>query len=314
MKIVSTVLLVCALCAVAAAQTKRYEERAGLNGVIRAVRTEVEELMPGGVENTSGRRVPVQAVSYDARGNKAKQVDFNPDGTASQTFVYAFDAEGRAVGYEEFSGAMTVPRKHVYTLDEAGRRVEYKIVQPDGSAGDRYSYKYDSGGRLAEESLFEHKGKPISRSVYTYDARGRQAARIGYNPDGSVSSITRRTYDARGRLAELLRLDGRLLTYRVRYTYDRSGRVLEQETEGSALDEDMPSAEAHAPGRVVYVYKGKGRPSEAVAYDPDGSVRERVLIEYDSRGNWVKKTRVPRNAGSGGGVPQRVEYRSIEYF
>jgi YD repeat-containing protein len=314
MKFVTTLLLVCALSAAAAAQEKTDKERAGLLGAVRAVRTEVAELAPGEVDDAGARRVPVQAVTFDARGNKVKQVDFSPDGSASQTRVYTADAEGRATGYEEFMGALAVPRKHVYVLDEGGRRVEYKIVQPDGAAGEKYRYKYDARGRLLEASLFEHKGALITRYVYSYDANGRQAAQIGYNADGSVSSVTRSTYDARGRLAEMMRLDGRLLTYRVQYAYDRNGRVLRQETAGSVLEEDVPPSEAHAPGRLVYVYKGKGRPGEAVVYDPDGAVRERVLIEYDSRGNWVKRTRLPRPSDSGNVVPQRVEYRTIEYF
>jgi hypothetical protein len=45
-----------------------------------------------------------------------------------------------------------------------------------------------------------------------------------------------------------------------------------------------------APGRVVYVYKSKEQPRETIAYAPDGPVRERVLIEYDSRGNRIRKT------------------------
>ena len=72
-----------------------------------------------------------------------------------------------------------------------------------------------------------------------------------------------------------------------------------------------PSA-AHAPGRVVCVYKGKEWPGAALAYAPDGSLRERVEIEYDSRGNWTRKPRLvqPGAARQSG----RVEYRAITYF
>lgn len=315
MKIVTTVLLVCALSAAAAAQARTDKERAGLLGAVRAVRTEVVEFVPGGAGgDAAGRRQPVQAVSFDSRGNLSRRIDFNPDGSATQTLIYANDAEGRVTGFEEYAGTLAAPRKHVYVLDEAGRRVEYKIVQPDGAAGEKYRYKYDERGRLAEASLFEHKGALISRYAYTYDAQGRQTAQTGYNPDGTVSSVTSRTYDARGRLAELQRLDGPVVTYRVRYKYDGGGRVVEQETVGSVLEADVPLPEAHAPGRMVYVYKGGRRPAEAVAYDPGGTVRERVLFEYDSHGNWIKKTRLPQPAGPGSVVPRRVEYRTIEYF
>lgn len=316
MKIVVTVLLVCAFCAAAGAQTQSERERAGLRGPVRVVRTEVVELAQGdGDGAAAGPRWPLQTVGYTQRGGKSRQVDFNQDGSASQTLIYASDAEGRATGYEEFSGGMTVPRRHVFVLDEKGNRVEHRIVQPDGASGEKNVYRYDERGRLVETKVLEHKGALLSRIVHAYDARGRRASQTIHNADGSVSSVSRVEYDARGRVAERNRFDGGLLTYRVRYTYDRRGRLVEQETVGSVLETDFPPSEVHAPGRVVYVYGGGARPGEAIAYDPDGSVRERVLFEYDSHGNWVKRTRLPQSAApGGGGVPRRVEYRHIEYF
>lgn len=313
MKIVVTVLLVCAFCAAAVAQTRSDRERAGLRGPVSVVRTEVVEFAQGDGKDVAGPRWPLQSVGYNLRGAKSRQTDFNQDGSASQTLIYASDAEGRATGYEEFSGGMTVPRKHVFVLDEKGNRVEHRIVQPDGASGEKNLYRYDERGRLVEAKLLEHKGALLSRTVYDYDARGRQASQTIYNADGSLSSVSRVAYDARGRVTERNRFDGGLLTYRVRYRYDRRGRLVEQETVGSVVEPDFPAAEAHAPGRVVYVYGVAGQPREAIVYDPDGSVRERILMEYDSRGNWVRRTRLPQSAAAGN-VPRRVEYRHIEYF
>lgn len=314
MKIVFTVLVVCAFCAAAGAQTQSERERAGLRGPVRVVRTEVVELAQGDGEVAAGPRWPLQTVGYTPRGGRSRQVDFNQDGSASQTLIYASDAEGRATGYEEFSGGMTVPRRHVFVLDEKGNRVEHRIVQPDGAAGEKSLYRYDERGRLVETKVLEHKGALLSRIVHAYDARGRQASQTIHNADGSVSSVGRVTYDARGRVAERNRFDGGLLTYRVRYRYDHVGRLVEQETVGSVVETDFPPSEVRAPGRVVYVYGVAAWPREAIAYDPDGSVRERVLFEYDSHGNWVKRTRLPQSAAPGVVVPRRVEYRHIEYF
>lgn len=314
MKIVVTVLLVCAFCAAAVAQTQSDRERAGLRGPVSVVRTEVLEFARGDGEGVAGPRWPLQSVGYNPRGGRSRQTDFNQDGSSSRTLIYASDAEGRATGYEEFSGGMTVPRKHVFVLDEKGNRIEHKIVQPDGANGEKNLYKYDERGRLIEARLLEHKGALLSRTVYEYDARGRQSSQTSYNADGSLSSVSRVTYGARGRVTERNRFDGGLLTYRVRYKYDRRGRLIEQETVGSVLEPDFPPAEAHAPGRVVYVYGVAGQPREAIFHGPDGSVRERVLMEYDARGNWVKRTRLPQSAVPGNVAPRRVEYRHIEYF
>jgi len=188
------------------------------------------------------------------------------------------------------------------------------LSQPDGSAGEKYLYKYDVKGNTLEEALHDHKGALISRKVYGYDDRGRQISQTIYNADGSLSSTTSVSYDEGGKFIERIRREGVTVTYRVRYVYDRQGRVVEQQTVGSVVGSDLRVPESHAPGRVVYVYKGKDQPREATAFDPDGSVREKVVIEYDSRGNWIRKAYLIQLAGSSKSVPRRVEYRVIKYF
>jgi YD repeat-containing protein len=239
-------------------------------------------------------------------------VDYNYDGSVAQKLVYTYDAQGRSTGYEEYTGALAAPRRHVYVADDQGRRVEYRIVQPDGAAGEKYLYKYDAKGNLSEEALHEHKGALISRNTFAYDGEGRQVSQTRYNSDGSVSSTSSTSYDAHGRPVERVRHEGDILTYRVRYTYDAKGRVVAQETVGSVVEADVSPSEAHAPGRVVYVYKGKEWPHAALVYAPDGSLRERVEIEYDSRGNWTRKTRLTQPGAAS--QSRRVEYRAITYF
>jgi hypothetical protein len=66
---------------------------------------------------------------------------------------------------------------------------------------------------------------------------------------------------------------------------------------------------------MVYLYKdGAQQPREMIAYTAGGSVRERVLIEHDARGNWIRKTHVVQPDKSRRWESQRVEYRTITYF
>jgi YD repeat-containing protein len=314
MKLTLAIVIAGALCAGAQAQNKIERERGGLLGPVRSARAEAEEQTPGDGKTAGGRRVPLYSVTYDARGNTVERAEFNWDGSPSRKLVYTYDGQGRETGYEEYTGALASPRRHVYVLDERGKRIEYKIVQPDGAAGERLLYKYDAQGRLAEEELREHKGALIGRIVYAYDDRGAQVSRTGFNADGSVSYVANDTYDAAGRLTERARRDGGLPTYKVRYAYDRRGRLVEREAVGSVVETDFPPGEAPAPGRTVYVYQDKERPRELIAYAPDGSVSERVRVEYDPRGNWIRRTHQPRAPAAGGREPRRVEYRTITYF
>ena len=277
----------------------------GLTGPVKEVRHETSESGPGGGAARRGR-----FDSYDVKGNKVEERQFGPDGSVALRVVYTYDAQGRATGYEEYSGGLSTPRRHIYVLGEKGERVEYKIVQPDGAAGEKRLYKYDAQGRLAEELLHEHKGKLLSRNVHAYDEAGRPISQTRYDAEGSVSSVAKVTYDAQGLPVERTRHEGGVLTYRIRYRYDSRGRIIEQETLGSVLDADVPPAEAHPPGRISYVYKDGKQPKEATHYGPDGTARERIVFQYDSRGNWISKTYISLTAAGA----HRAEYRTITYF
>ncbi len=304
-----TILLGASL--IANGQSKSDLEQAGLRGSVQTVKTEITEFTIRDGKNVEGPRLPVQTVDYDARGNRTRRVDFNRDGSVAQTIVYNYDAEGRRTGYEDYLPGLTAARKHIYVLDQTGKRVEYKIVQPTGKAGDeKYLYKYDAGGNLIAEEL-QHKSSLISRNENTYDAQGRLITQTMYNPDGSVSARLNNSFGADGRPLERVRHDGDLLTYRVSYKYDGKGRLERVETSGSYVETDS-SSESYITGQVVYVYKGKDQPKETVIYNPDGSFRERLVLEYDSRGNWTKRTRRVK-ATNGKDTPAQIEYRTITY-
>lgn len=294
------------------AQSKTDREAAGLLGPVQTVTTEIAEFASKDGKNVEGPRMPVRSVSYDARGNQVKRVDFNRDGSVAQTIVYTYDAAGRSTGYEDYTPGLTTPRKHVYVLDQSGRRTEYKMIQPTGSPADeKYLYQYDDKGNKASEELY-HKKTLVSRNENAYDEQGRLISQIIYNADGSVAAGIGNSFAPDGKPVERTRHDGDLLTYRVRYKYDDKGRLAELETVGSYVEMDS-HAEGYVTGKVVYVYKGKDRPKETLVYNPDGSLRERAVFDYDSRGNWTKRTRrVPGTTARKEALAQ-IEYRTITY-
>ena len=304
-KIGLVVFLVAALSVAVRAQT-RSEDR--LVGPVHTVTNEVAEFTLKDGKSVEGPRVRLHETSYDARGNRVKRIDFGRDGSAAQTIVYNYDAEGRHTGYEDYTLGLSTPRKHVYVLDEKGNRAEYKMIQPSGSAADeRYVYKYDAKGNKVAEELY-HKTSLISRNENSYDDQGRLISQTIYNPDGSVSTRIRVSFSPDGKPLERIRHDADLMTYRVRYAYDTKGRLIEVETTGSYVETDS-SSEGHVTGKVVYIYKGKDQPKEMLIHNTDGSLRERVVFSYDSRGNWTKRTTL-----TGKESPRQIEYRTIIYY
>ena len=288
-------------------QLKSDREQDPLFGPVKSVKTEVAEFTTKDGKSVEGARLRLHEVSYDARGNRVKRVDFSRDGSAAQTIVYNYDTEGRHTGYEDFASGLSTPRKHVYVLDQKGNRAEYKMIQPGGSAADeRYVYKYDENGNKIAEELY-HKASLVSRNENSYDNQGRLISQTIYNPDDSVSARIGVSFGPDGKPLERFRHDGDLRTYRVRYTYDTKGRLAEVETTGSYVESDFNS-ENYVTGKVVYVYKGKDQPKEMMIHNQDGSLRERLVFSYDSRGNWTKKTIL-----SGKETPRQIEYRTITY-
>jgi hypothetical protein len=309
---VSLLLMAGALWFAPNGQVKSDREKDRLVGPVQTVTTEVAEFSSKDGKDVEGPRMPVQTVTYDARGNRLKRVDFNRDGSVAQTIVYTYDSEGRSTGYEDYTPGLNTPRKHVYVLNQNGCRAEYKMIQPTGSAADeKYLYKYDSKGNKIGEELY-HKTTLVSRNENAYNEQGRLISQTMYNPDGSVSARIANTFTADGKPGERIRHDGDLLTYRVRYAYDDKGRLTELETVGSYVEMDS-SADGYVTGKVRYVYKGKDRLKETLTYNPDGSLRERHVFEYDSVGNWTKRTRRVPGAASKKEAPAQIEYRTITY-
>ena len=311
MRRVSTIVFFCVFPVVVSAQAKPDREKDGLLKSVQTVETEIVELITKDGKSVEGPRMPVQTVDYDKRGNRVKRVDLNRDGSTAQTIVYTFDTEGRSTGYEDFTPGLEKPRKHIYLLASDGRRSEYKMIQPTGKPADeKYVYKYDGNGNKIAEELY-HKDSLISRNENTYDAKGNLISQIIYNPDGTISARIQNSFAADGKPVERIRHDGDLVTYRVRYKFDDKGRLLEREVNGSYVDMES-SSESYTTGKVVYTYKGKDQPKEAITYNPDGSFREKIVFDYDSHGNWKKKTRKVRVAGKD--VMQQIEYRTIKYY
>lgn len=309
---VLTLTLGATLLVSAHAQTNPTFKQDGLLGSVQTVKTEVVELTTKDGKSKEGSRMPVQTITYDARGNPMKRVDFNRDGSVAQTLVYTYDTEGRSIGYEDYTPGLSTSRKHVYKLDSNGNRVEYKIIQPTGSAADeKYLYKYDAKGNRIAEELY-HKASLISRNENAYDPNGRLISQTIYNPDGSVSSRIQNSIAADGKPLERTRHDGDLLTYKVRYTYDKKGKLVELETAGSYVETDS-NGESYVTGKVVYVYKGKDQPKETLIFNPDGSLREKVVADYDSRGNWTRRIHKVRDPQTGKEIPTQIDYRTITY-
>ena len=329
-----------------ASQTKTDKERDDLVGPVKRVEVFLIEFV-GQDNQIVEKKRRRHTTTYNTEGNMAERVLYDQNDKIMARDLYTFDADGRSTGYEEYvlwiDKASTTPRRHVYTLDAAGRRVEYTVFESNGSVASRSVFKYDAKGNLIEQQWYAHTGRLGGRTVFTFDENGNQTSLTSYQEDDAPNFKNVSKYDANGNQTEALQYHGNTLRYKFLNSYDSKGRILEKETiEFNSKPESFPS-HAPQPGKVVYTYDDEKRTKEIATYGVDGTLKGKVThaydernneiglkifnangpqetsearlttIEYDSSGNWTRKThfRLPEKGGQP--QPNHVELRVITY-
>lgn len=329
----------------AVSQTKPDKERDELVGPVKSVKAYLTEFFRKDTGVVEQWRRPSYFTTYNTEGNISTRDSYERSGAIVERLVYTYDANGRSTGYKEYPALLdknlTVPRHHVYNLDEEGRRVEYTVFETNGSIASRCVYKYDAKGNLIEEQWFTHTGKLSSRMVSTFDEQGNQTSQMSYGESGALNWKTFSKYDANGNKTEWIQYYGNTLKSKTFFSYDSKGRILERKLiEFNKTPGFFPNAPL--PGKVVYTYDDDKRTKEEATYEADGTLRlklvhtyderkneigvtalytygshklsEAVLIniEYDSHGNWTRKTRLTQKDGP----PQvaQEELRVITYY
>jgi hypothetical protein len=331
-----------------ASQTKTQKERDDLVGPVKRVEAYRFDLTTKDNQSVEKRGHPWQISTYNAEGNIAEQVLYDQNGAITARHLYTYDASGRSTGYEEYVAlldkTLATPRCHVYTLNAAGRKVEYTVFESNGTAGTRFVYKYDAKGNLIEEQWYAHTGRLGGRTVYTFDDVGNQTSQTSYEGNGSLNWKNISKYDANGNNTEFLQYHGNTLRYKMLHSYDSKGRILEKEIlEFNSGPSSFPS-HAPVPGKIVYTYDDEKRTKEVATYKVDGTLRHKVThayderknevgltiiysdgplqsvetrltnIEYDSHGNWTRKTHSRQPEKGGPPQPYHEELRVITYY
>ena len=325
-------------------QTKTDKDRDGLLGPVKKVEAYLIEFAGKDVE----KRRRWHTTTYNPEGNILEKVTYDQNDAILEKLVHTYDANGRNTGYEEYPAlldkTLTIPRRHVYKLDEAGRRVEYTLFESNGSFGTRFVYKYDAKGNMTEQQWYVHTGRLGGRLVRTFDENGNQTSEASYQPNGALDWKSISKYDANGNKTEWLQHRGTTLRYKILFSYDSKGRMLEKETFEFNSTPGVYTTHSPEPGKVVYTYDDEKKTKEVATYNLDGTLKEKILyaydernnevgltvfnadgspkigesqslnIEYDSLGNWTKKTRLLQTEKAGPPQPYHAELRVITYY
>ena len=331
----------------AVSQTKTDKDRENLAGPVKRVEAYLIDI----VSNDNGvveKRHRWYTTAYNTEGNISKRTSYDQNGEIIAINIHTYDANGRSTGYDEYARlgdkTLTSKRPHVYKLNEDGRRIEYTVFESNGSVGTRFVYIYDAQGNLIEEHWYAHTGLLAGRMVFTFDEKGNRIGEASYEEDGTLSWKNTSKYDANGHKTEWIQHHGNTLRYKMLYSYDSKGRVLETETLEFNGTPNVIVTHAPEPGRVVNTYDDDKRTKEVATYRLDGTLKEKVAhaydergnevgvttfnadgsvknsqsvlfkIEYDSHGNWTRKTRLTHSEKGGPPQPYHAELRVITYY
>ena len=270
------------------AQGRTDRELSDLIGQVKSVEAyHVSFTMKDGITEEA-KREPWYSDTYNIDGKKTEDVFYGHPGSKC---VYTYDTRGRCTGYEVYTvtsdNNRALYRKHIYTLDDKGNRIEHKIFDSDGNLADRFAFKYDTKGNEIEEVSFTFDGLIKEQRIYTYNVRGNLTGQIIVGADGSIKRKYDNRYDNEGKRIEGRRYKGDILRYKVIIRYDEKRRIIEEETmEYNAIPELREEYDAD-PGKVVFTYDDNKRTKDVATYSSDGSLKERVILTYDAKGNEV---------------------------
>jgi len=250
--------------------------------------------------------------TLDEEGRRVEYIVFESDGSVGQRFVYKYDARGNLIEEQWYSHTGLIGGKTVSTFNEKGKQTIQAYYSGEGTLNWKNISKYDADGNRTE--WLQYQGDTLRyKIISSHDSKGRVLEDETFEFNGNPNIITSHapepgkvvyTYDDEKRTKEVASYDvnGRLKS-KVVYTYDDRGNEI---------------------GRTQFNGDGSPKDLEIQFYDNiyqagspfRGTLSGRSLmnIEYDSHGNWTKKTRLIQSEK--GGLPQayNAELRVITYY
>ncbi|MGH9962536.1 MAG: hypothetical protein ACREBC_36385, partial [Pyrinomonadaceae bacterium] len=159
-----------ALAHPAEGENRTDRERDGIAGPVQTIRHETVRDFTVAQVLQFTRRVPLRTVTYDARGNKAKVVIYDPASPRNkQTEDYKYDDSGRKIEWSLRQGSRKMTT--IYRYDPQLHKIEALervVVSGKQSITRRYISVFDSGGRQTEASYSENSGSEI-KAFYSYE-------------------------------------------------------------------------------------------------------------------------------------------------
>lgn len=271
------------------AETKTSRTDRDQSGLIGQVQTIVAESGTW----VKGTSVLVQATSYDVKGNTTEsEIVFykaeSKDNSEKLRTIYERDSSGNRTVAMSFGANGALQEKTLYVSDKSGNQIEQAVHDKEGNIKFKFIHAYDADGNRVETKSYLHDGTLRSKAVYAYDSKRNMTS----------SSFTDCTSQQDCKLE-----------YTAVNSYNLKGKLTEA---------TIYKADGMLDERRVYTYNANADEQEKTVYNSDGSVREKetYAYEYDSVGNWIKRT-ITKAVSKDGKLklePPYIIKRAITYY
>lgn len=275
--------------------------------------------------------------TYDSTGTRTgyEETYRTPAKTLSKPrgHQYLTDGRGNITEYTVYESDGTMASRFIYLYDQSGNKIEEQYFYHTGASGERTVHKYDDAGRETETIAYDRDGAVAWKQNLKYDNEGRRIEWIQYRGDVLRYRILTK-YDDRGRSKEqeTFELNATPGVYtshspvpgKITYDYDDERRTKEVVT----FD-----AEGVLKAKVIYTYDERRNEIKRLEFNADGSPKYQQIswydkskllrhftgntftrFEYDSHGNWIRKTHFLLAQDSKEPEAYNAEYRTITYY
>lgn len=235
--------------------------------------------------------------------------DRKREGQQETDFVMLYNRKGNLAETLLYFSDESLAGKYIYSYDIQGNKVETKVYFPDGRLASRYTYQYDKEGNMTGAAAYQGD-KFYFRDEYKNDKQGnRIEMTVYYSESGPLSRKNLYVYENGNRIEEKRYNDDENISARFTYKFDESGNETQYNEHNS---------EGKLTFTWTYIYDDSGNRIESKNYDSkrnflrkntsrfdkygnlidiknyksDESLRREIehRLEYDTKGNWVRKT------------------------
>ncbi len=258
----------------------------------------------------------IQLFEYDDAGRLARMIVSSKDGARRVAESYEYHAGGaKKTSYVDLAGLP--PNTHI------GWAVEGSDSSYSARGAATVTTLYNARECPTEMLFHDREGRTLSRVEFRRDAAGNlveeaQTRMVDILPADLTASLGPAELEAMraalGTLSEPVRQIHR---------YDEQGRRVESRTDIGRLGSTVRTMAYNERGdRIVEISEDlhrefrleRGRAPETPVSESASRSEARLLYEYDSRGNWTKRTIEGRGGTNEGFSVSSLERRTISYF